>query len=90
MTAAPAALIADKKSIPTDPNAYIFRRLDRGGKWFLYYYDRVAGTRHRVILKNEDGVIPKPETEAQDDAFVLGLMKYMELKAKKMLLKIYY
>ena len=82
MSSSTAALIADKKAIPTDPNAYIFRRLDRGGKWFLYYYDRVAGTRHRVILKNEDGVIPKPETEAQDDAFVLGLMKYMELKAK--------
>ena len=82
MNAAPAALIANKKSIPTDPNAYIFRRLDRGGKWFLYYYDKQAGSRHRVILKNEDGVIPKPVADTQEEAFVLGLMKYMELKSK--------
>ena len=34
--------VVDKKEIPTDKNAYIFRNPYNDNKWYLYYYDRPA------------------------------------------------
>ena len=74
--------ILDRKDIPTDPHSYVYRRADKGGRWHLYFYDQFAGTRHRFALKNANGIAPKPITEAQEEAWMLGLARYMELKAK--------
>ena len=75
-------LIKDKQLIPSDRNAYIFRREDRGGKWYLYYLDAERGNRHRFLLKNELGIPPKNSLEGREDAYMLGIAKYIELKTK--------
>jgi len=75
-------LIKDKQLIPSDRNAYIFRREDRGGKWYLYYLDAERGNRHRFLLKNELGNPPKNSLEGREDAYMLGIAKYIELKTK--------
>jgi len=74
--------VLDRKDIPTDPYSYVYRRGDKGGRWHLYFYDRFAGTRHRFALKDQNGVAPEPISETQEQAWMLGLAMYMELKAK--------
>ena len=32
----PDGNILDKQGIPTDKNAYVYRRADKGGRWYLY------------------------------------------------------
>ena len=45
----------DKKEIPSDPSAYIFKDSQRNGTWCLYFYDQEAKSRHRIILKDGNG-----------------------------------
>tara|TARA_B100000579_G_scaffold373792_1_gene337616 strand:+ start:144 stop:1589 length:1446 start_codon:yes stop_codon:yes gene_type:complete len=74
--------IVDRKDIPADPNAYVFRDAQRNGTWCLYFYDREVKTRHRIVLKDGNGKKPKQTTAGQDDAWMLGISKYVELKGK--------
>ena len=74
--------ILDKKDIPADPNAYVFRDAQRDGTWCLYFYDREAKTRHRLVLKDGNGRKPNQTLEGQNDAWMLGISKYVELKGK--------
>ncbi len=72
----------DKKEIPSDPSAYIFRDSQRNGTWCLYFYDREAKSRHRIVLKDGNGSKPVQTIEGQNDAWMLGISKYVELKGK--------
>ncbi len=74
--------IVDRKEIPGDPYAYVYRRVDRDNRWFLYYLDKEKGNRHRFILKNPDGTYPLATKGGQDEAWMLGVAKFIELKAK--------
>ena len=72
----------DKKEIPSDPSAYIFRYSQRNGTWCLYFYDREAKSRHRIVLKDGNGSKPVQTIKGQNDAWMLGISKYVELKGK--------
>ena len=72
----------DKKVIPADKNAYIFRNPNNLHRWHLYYYDRNADKRYRLVLTNSNGVHPANTIEGQDDAWLLGIAKFVELKGK--------
>ena len=72
----------DKKEIPSDPSAYIFRDSQRNGTWCLYFYDREAKSRHRIVLKECNGSTPVQTIEGHNDVWILGLSKYVELKRK--------
>ena len=75
--------ILDRKDIPADPNAYVYRDPRRGnGRWSIYFYDRETKERHRLVLKKPDGTYPTPTVEGQEDAWMLGIAKYVELKGK--------
>jgi len=75
--------VIDKKEIPNDKNAYIYRNPRNGHKWCLYFYDRVADTRHRIVLVDKaTGTNPPPTTDAQTEAWIIGIAKYVELKEK--------
>ena len=74
--------VLDKKEIPSDKNAYVFRNPTNNNRWYLYFYDRHAEKRHRLVLKDQNGSYPRPIPEAQDEAFVLGIAKFVELKGK--------
>ena len=50
----PDGNILDKQGIPTDKNAYVYRRSDKGGRWYLYFYDKESGKRHRFALKSQE------------------------------------
>ena len=58
MSLSTATRILDKKDIPADPNAYVFRDAQRDGTWCLYFYDREAKSRHRLVLKDGNGRKP--------------------------------
>ncbi len=72
----------DKKAIPSDPNAFVFRNGSRDGRWYLYFYDRESGGRHLRVLKDGNGTYPKPDLSGQDDAWMLGVATFIDLKAK--------
>ena len=75
--------ILDRKDIPGDPNAYVYRDPRRGnGRWSIYFYDRETKERHRLVLKKPDGTYPTPTIEGQEEAWMLGFTKYVELKGK--------
>jgi integrase len=74
--------ILDRKDIPGDRNAYVFRDAKRGGRWCLYFYDRETTNRHRFVLKDGNGVHPPATPEAQEQAWMLGISKFVELKGK--------
>ena len=60
--------ILDRKDIPADPNAYVYRDPRRGnGRWSIYFYDRETKERHRLVLKKPDGTYPTPSIEGQDE-----------------------
>ena len=82
MTLSKPTRIVDRKDIPADPNAYVFRDAQRNGTWCLYFYDREVKTRHRIVLKDGNGKKPKQTTAGQDEAWMLGISKYVELKGK--------
>ena len=74
--------ILDKQGIPTDKNAYVYRRSDKGGRWYLYFYDKESGKRHRFALKSQDGDIPEPTSAGAEKAWMLGVERFIELKGK--------
>ena len=74
--------ILDKRGIPTDNNAYVYRRADKGGRWYLYFYDKESGKRHRFALKTQSNEIPEPTTAGAENAWMLGVEKFIELKGK--------
>jgi integrase len=75
--------VLDRKDIPADPNAYVYRDPRRGGgRWSLYFYDRETKERHRFVLKDGNGNYPPPTIEGQETAWMLGISKYVELKGK--------
>ena len=83
MSSTQGKFILDKKDIPADPNAYVYRDPRRGGgRWSLYFYDRETKGRHRLVLKDGNGAYPPPTIEGQDAAWILGIAKYVELKGK--------
>ena len=78
----PDGNILDKQGIPTDKNAYVYRRADKGGRWYLYFYDKESGKRHRFALKSQTDDIPDPTTAGAEKAWMLGVKKFIELKGK--------
>ena len=74
--------ILDKQGIPTDKNAYVYRRSDKGGRWYLYFYDKESGKRHRFALKTQSDDIPEPTPAGSEKAWMLGVEKFIELKGK--------
>ena len=75
--------ILDRKDIPADPNAYVYRDPRRGGgRWSIYFYDRETKERHRFVLKDGNGNYPPPTIAGQEEAWMLGISKYVELKGK--------
>jgi len=83
MSSSQGKFILDRKDIPADPNAYVYRDPRRGGgRWSLYFYDRETKERHRLVLKDGNGAYPPPTIEGQDAAWMLGIAKYVELKGK--------
>ena len=74
--------VLDKKELPTDKNAYVFRNPQRNNVWTLYFYDRYSDKRHRFVLKDNYGNHIPPIPEAQDEAFVAGIVKFSNLKEK--------
>ena len=77
-----AKAVLDRKDIPGDKNAYVYRDGKRGGRWCLYFYDRETTNRHRFVLKDGNGAHPPATAEAQDEAWMLGIAKFVELKGK--------
>ena len=74
--------ILDKREIPSDKNAYIYRNPRNNYRWHLYFYDKTADKRYRQVLKDDNGDYPRPIPEAGDEAFILGIAKFVELKGK--------
>lgn len=82
MTSSNNKFVLDRKDIPGDRNAYVYRDANRGGRWCLYFYDKETTRRHRFVLKDGNGKHPHPKTEAQEEAWVLGISRFVELKGK--------
>ena len=82
MSATGNKFVLDKKEIPGDRNAYVYRDAKRGGRWCLYFYDQQTTRRHRFVLKDGNGVHPPATAEAQEQAWVLGISRFVELKGK--------
>ena len=82
MTTTGAKFVLDKKEIPADKNAYVFRNPQNKNRWYLYFYDRAGDRRYRLVLKDDNGNHPPPTTEGQDAAWILGIAKFVELKGK--------
>ena len=74
--------IVDKKEIPGDKNAYVYRNAQRDGKWTLYFYDRYSDKRHRFVLKDPTGNDIPPVSSQQEMAFMAGIIKFSQLKEK--------
>ena len=74
--------ILDRKDIPSDRNAYVYRDAKRGGRWCLYFYDKETTKRHRFVLKDGNGKHPPQSIKGQDEAWVLGISRFVELKGK--------
>ena len=73
----------DKKEIPSDPSAYIFRDSQRNGTWCLYFYDREAKSRHRIVLKDGNGSKPIQSIEGQNDAWMLASLNTSSSRGKQ-------
>ena len=75
--------VINKKEIPSDKNAYVYQNPQNKNRWCLYFYDRFADTRHRIVLIDPaTGMHPSPTPKGQDEAWVLGIAKFVELKGK--------
>jgi integrase len=74
--------VLDRKDIPSDRNAYVYRDAKRGGRWCLYFYDKETTKRHRFVLKDGNGKHPPQSIKGQDEAWVLGISRFVELKGK--------
>ena len=71
------SFVLDRKDIPADEHAYIFRNPQNKGKWYLYFFDVDTSKRYRRLLKDERGKAPEPISETADEAFALGLSMYV-------------
>ena len=67
---------------PTDKNAYVYRRADKGGHWHLYFYDKESGKRHRFPLKSQTGDNPKTVPAKAEKGWMLDVERFIELKSK--------
>ena len=74
--------VLDRKDIPGDRNAYVYRDAKREGRWCLYFYDKETTKRHRFVLKDGNGKYPTQSILGQDEAWVLGISRFVELKGK--------
>ena len=75
--------VLNKKEIPSDKNAYVYQNPQNKNRWCLYFYDKYADTRHRLVITDpQTGFHPSPTLKGQDEAWMLGIGKYMELKGK--------
>ena len=74
--------ILDKQGIPTDKNAYVYRRSDKGGRWYLYFYDKESGKRHRLALKSQSNEIPKTTSAGAEKAWMLSIERFNDPKGK--------
>ena len=74
--------VLDRKEIPGDNHAYVYRRAEREGRWFLYFYNTETGGRHRIGLKDQSGKKKIASIEGQEHAFLLGMQLYIDLKGK--------
>ena len=64
--------VLDKKEIPADKNAYVHRNPNNDNKWYLYFYDRVADKRYRMVLTDPaTGKHPPNTLKGQDEAWML-------------------
>ena len=67
--------VLNKRPIAHDPHCYVFQDGDRGGRWYLYFYDQERQSRHRHSLGR---IAPNDVLEAERK----GLAKYIEFKTK--------
>ena len=74
--------VLDRKDSPGDRNAYVFRDAKREGRWCLYFYDKETTKRHRFVLKDGNGKYPIQSILGQEEAWVLGISRFVELKGK--------
>lgn len=74
--------VLDRKDIPGDRNAYVYRDAKREGRWCLYFYDKETTKRHRFVLKDGNQKYPTQSILGQEEAWVLGISKFVELKGK--------
>jgi len=82
MTSSGNKFVLDRKDIPGDRNAYVYRDAKRDGRWCLYFYDKETTNRHRFVLKDGNGKYPPQTIQGQDEAWVLGISRFVELKGK--------
>jgi len=82
MESTTTSFVLDRKAIPADEHAYIFRNPQNKGKWYLYFFDGETRKRYRRLLKDARGKAPEPISETVDEAFALGLSLYVELRNK--------
>ena len=82
MTSYSNKFVLDRKDIPGDRNAYVYRDARRDGRWCLYFYDKETTNRHRFVLKDGNGKYPPHTIQGQDEAWVLGISRFVELKGK--------
>ena len=82
MSSSTNKFVLDKKEIPGDRNAYVYRDAKRGCRWCLYFYDKETTRRHRFVLTDGNDKHPPSTTEGQEEAWVLGISRFVELKGK--------
>ena len=62
--------VLNKRPIAHDHHCYVFQDGDRGGRWYLYFYDQERQSRHRHSLGR---IAPNDVLEAERK----GLAKYI-------------
>ena len=82
MSSSTNKFVLDKKEIPGDRNAYVYRDAKRGCRWCLSFYDKETTRRHRFVLTDGNDKHPPSTTEGQEEAWVLGISRFVELKGK--------
>jgi len=82
MSSAVNKFVLDRRDIPGDRNAYVYRDAKRGKRWCLYFYDKETTRRHRFVLRDGNGKHPPATAEGQEEAWVLGISRFVELKGK--------
>jgi len=77
------SFVLNKKEIPSDKNAYVHQNPNNDNRWYLYFYDRTADKRYRLVLTDPaTGNHPPNTLKGQDEAWLLGIAKFVELKGK--------
>ena len=65
-----------------DNNAYIYRDPSKKNKWYIYFINKETSQRHRLLLKHSDGRYPDQTSEGKDEAYKLGIEKYIFLRTR--------